>query len=250
MESLATINIENHRSRERIKLLGEVFTPDEYVNKMLDLLDPRVWADDSVTFFEPTCGHGNFIVALAQRRLVALEKKYRRQGDEDAHLYAVANTLHTIWGIDIDSINISLTRKRLFSQISSYLAQKKFTLTKRSKIFLAHVLSTIVWQVSMNEALSALANKGQAENEGSKTNLGKKWLSKNDPKAIDFSNTWFNQFNDSKAMGVEPLLFKKSLDVVEKICAGKAVRDGEFSFATEAIQGLLENGKPGRKEVA
>ncbi len=54
MESLATINIENHRSRERIKLLGEVFTPDEYVNKMLDLLDARVWADDGVTFFEPT----------------------------------------------------------------------------------------------------------------------------------------------------------------------------------------------------
>lgn len=69
MESSATINIENHRSRERIRLLGEVFTPDEYVNKMLDMLDPKVWADESVSFFEPTCGHGNFVLAIAQRRL-------------------------------------------------------------------------------------------------------------------------------------------------------------------------------------
>ena len=63
------LDIKFHRSRDRIRSLGEVFTPEKYVFQMLDMLDRYVWSDIDTVFFEPTCGHGNFVVAIAQRRL-------------------------------------------------------------------------------------------------------------------------------------------------------------------------------------
>ena len=62
------VSIAHHRSRSRIRNLGEVFTPEKYVYQMLDMLDKSVWSSDNVIFFEPTCGHGNFVVAIVQKR--------------------------------------------------------------------------------------------------------------------------------------------------------------------------------------
>lgn len=55
--------------RERkIKELGEVFTPDNLVQNMLDKLPNEVW-DDGQTFLDPTCGNGNFLVAVLKRKI-------------------------------------------------------------------------------------------------------------------------------------------------------------------------------------
>ena len=56
-----------HRSKDRIKDLGEVFTPESYVEDMLNLLskDKRgLWSDEDVTFFEPCAGHGNIVLPI------------------------------------------------------------------------------------------------------------------------------------------------------------------------------------------
>jgi type I restriction-modification system DNA methylase subunit len=48
-----------HRSKDRIKDLGEVFTPESYVEGMLDLLakDKRgLWSDEETTFLNPAQG--------------------------------------------------------------------------------------------------------------------------------------------------------------------------------------------------
>lgn len=63
------------RSKERIKEFGEVFTP-EHVVKEIDLMsksNPNVWSDLEYAFFEPTCGTGNFVVAIYTRRLEAIK---------------------------------------------------------------------------------------------------------------------------------------------------------------------------------
>ncbi len=56
------------RSRARVKGLGEVFTPEAYVEDMLKILSQdkrKFWSDDNIAFFEPISGFGlhNFCFA-------------------------------------------------------------------------------------------------------------------------------------------------------------------------------------------
>ena len=58
------------KSVERVRDLGEVFTPAATVKAMLDLLPTSMWIPHpSATFFEPACGDGNFLVAILERKL-------------------------------------------------------------------------------------------------------------------------------------------------------------------------------------
>ena len=56
------------RSKDRVKELGEVFTPPEFINHMLDLLPSM---DDLILkkFLDPTCGTGNFLIETLKRKL-------------------------------------------------------------------------------------------------------------------------------------------------------------------------------------
>ena len=53
---------------ERVKKTGEIFTPPDLVNEMLDGLGVD-WSNppQDKTFCDPTCGSGNFLVELAKR---------------------------------------------------------------------------------------------------------------------------------------------------------------------------------------
>ena len=86
------------RSKERVKALGEVFTPAKTVSEMLDKLSAKSWAHDC-TVLEPTCGTGNFLVQILQRKLDA------------GHPPLVA--LSTIYGVDIMKDNVNESRKRM-----------------------------------------------------------------------------------------------------------------------------------------
>lgn len=87
------------RSKERKAELGEVFTPPHLVQKMLDLVPPNVWADPTKTFLEPSCGNGNFIVAIIQRKL--------------DHGSTIEQALTTTFGIDIDEQNVTECHERV-----------------------------------------------------------------------------------------------------------------------------------------
>ena len=77
---------------ERVKETGEVFTPDSLVQKMLDELNID-WNNipPTETFLDPTCGSGNFLVALLRRGV----------------------NLSQIYGVDLMPDNVSTTKKRL-----------------------------------------------------------------------------------------------------------------------------------------
>lgn len=67
------------KSRHRVKIYGEVFTPRYMVNRMLDLVREELETGrDFVdkTFLEPAAGDGNFLVAILRRKLRAIEKRY------------------------------------------------------------------------------------------------------------------------------------------------------------------------------
>lgn len=49
------------------KINGEVFTPPELINDMLNVLPDHVWSNCETRWFDPTCGVGNFMAVIYQR---------------------------------------------------------------------------------------------------------------------------------------------------------------------------------------
>lgn len=59
-----------HKTKERVKKNGEVFTPIELVNEMLDKIPVEMWQAGK-TVLEPAAGNGNFVVAVLERKIKA-----------------------------------------------------------------------------------------------------------------------------------------------------------------------------------
>lgn len=100
------------KSVERVRELGEVFTPPQMVDSMLDLLPEQLWQPHpSATFFEPAAGNGNFLVAILDRKLTAVEAAYRdgalKAGDGlDALELHGLEALSAIYAVDISPENV------------------------------------------------------------------------------------------------------------------------------------------------
>ncbi len=88
------------KSRHRVKIYGEVFTPRHMVKRMLDLVREELEnSSDFVdkTFLEPAAGDGNFLVAILRRKLHAIEKRYPVKEWPEESLFALAS----IYGIEL-----------------------------------------------------------------------------------------------------------------------------------------------------
>lgn len=55
-------------TKDRQKQTGEVFTPPELINEMLDQVDPSLFQPGK-TFLEPSAGDGNMVIEYLQRKL-------------------------------------------------------------------------------------------------------------------------------------------------------------------------------------
>jgi type I restriction-modification system DNA methylase subunit len=89
------------KSKARVRERGEVFTPSWLVKDMCDLIPQSEWTIES-RFLEPSCGNGNFLVEI-------LDRKLRLCKDEKQGLKA----LNSIFGIDIMEDNVKESRARL-----------------------------------------------------------------------------------------------------------------------------------------
>lgn len=238
MNNLNVVSIENHRSRERIKEMGEVFTPEKYVQQMLSVFDDRLWSDENVIFFEPTAGHGNIVLPIVERRITSLTKKYLKADMSAPVLHAVANAIHTLWAIDICPLNVALTRKRVVTCVAQTLKTTEFDVRQvKMRDYLAHVLCTLLWQIRENEALSALSNEKSANIRASLTKLSQEWLKENKHSPMNFSLDWCEFYRLSKKQGIAPLQHKRAMRYIEAIAEdGKLSRFEEFAFAQDAIQ--------------
>ncbi len=88
------------KSRERVKSYGEVFTPRHMVDQMLDLVADDLELDPGFvdkTFLEPAAGDGNFLVAILQRKLRAIETRLEPELWQRESLFALAS----IYGIEL-----------------------------------------------------------------------------------------------------------------------------------------------------
>lgn len=87
------------RTQERIDQTGEVFTPVELVNQMLDRLPPSLWTDPTKAFLDNSCGDGNFLVEIVRRKIAAGSTP--------------SQALDTTYGVELMADNVMLCRKRL-----------------------------------------------------------------------------------------------------------------------------------------
>lgn len=100
------------KSVERVRDLGEVFTPPGTVQAMLDLLPAEMWSvHPSPTFLEPACGDGNFLVAILDRKLARVghegcSGRLPAGGDRDAVAFHALEALSSIYAVDISVENI------------------------------------------------------------------------------------------------------------------------------------------------
>lgn len=237
-----TLHLAHHRSRQRVRDLGEVFTPDKYVQQMLDMLDKSVWADTNKVFFEPTCGHGNFVIAIIHRQLNAFLKKAKRAKLKKPHFYAVSNTLNNLWAIDIDSKNIIFCRNRVWEIILKFLMDNEYRKSSISVFlsnnanFLAHILCCLNRQIHENELLSCLAkNKEEAKKSANQTNTSKKWLEKNKHNPINFDLPWSAHFLSLKKQNIVPIEYTKQVKFLLSISSKKPKGKELASFSLANI---------------
>jgi len=88
------------RSKARIKQTGEVFTPHELCLQMVRDIPEEKLRDPTTTFLDPSCGDGNFFVALLQ----VLTEEYGYDRDQ---------VLSRLYGVDLMPDNIARVRERL-----------------------------------------------------------------------------------------------------------------------------------------
>lgn len=131
------------RSSERARDLGEVFTPEGKVNEMLDLLQDINYASK---FLEPGCGSGNFLVEILSRKIdmvarlpeVATSLKSGRLSEFE---FKCVVALASIYGVDIDSLNVQESRERLLEVFTEkYKALTKNDLPDYLSATVGHVL--------------------------------------------------------------------------------------------------------------
>lgn len=178
------------RSKERIKKFGEVFTPENTVDDMLNLLsddNPNVWSDLGYCFFEPTCGTGNFVVAIYVRRLEALKNL--------GIFEAIAAAIDTLWAIDIDFDNILACRLRIINKTFKFIEENLHIKISKDYIkkhydFFLHFICAVQWQIHRNEMLTALSCPDTVRKNAEKTKVSKEWFETLGHFPIDFDLTW------------------------------------------------------------
>jgi 16S rRNA G966 N2-methylase RsmD len=68
------------------KKFGEVFTPMNLVNEMLDRLPKDVWKNKRFKWFDPATGMGNFPIAVYLRLMKGLKKKIKDEEERKKHI--------------------------------------------------------------------------------------------------------------------------------------------------------------------
>lgn len=87
------------RDKLRVKSTGEIFTPTDLVQEVLDESPQEQFADPTKTFLDPSCGDGQFLGEVLIRKM------------ENGSTFEQA--LSTVYGVDLMQDNVELCRERV-----------------------------------------------------------------------------------------------------------------------------------------
>jgi hypothetical protein len=80
------IKNESQYSKDKSDKHGEVFTPNELINEMLDELPQEIWSDKTKTWFDPCAGKGNFPIQIIKRLMIGLEHEIEDEYERYKHI--------------------------------------------------------------------------------------------------------------------------------------------------------------------
>lgn len=147
------------KSRDRVKAHGEVFTPRHMVDQMLDLVrEDLEMGPDFVdkTFLEPAAGDGNFLVAILQRKLSAIERRLAHSEWVTQSLFALAS----IYGIEVLEDNHAAAKAAMLSEFVSFHERTGNPCGRRSNAYRS--ASTIVDRnLVLGDTLTGLDTRGE-----------------------------------------------------------------------------------------
>ena len=85
--------------------------------------------DVGSTFLEPSCGNGNFLVAVLSRKMETIKKTYadkkdrqRKITNQDDVEFALMQSVASLYGIDISEENVLEARQRMFYDVKDFYA--------------------------------------------------------------------------------------------------------------------------------
>ena len=106
----------NVRTEEKNKF-GEVFTPLNLINDMLDKIPARVWKNPELTWLDPANGIGNFPMVVYKRLMESLPASYNNNGvkysDDKGKSKHIINKM--LFMVEINSKNVKISKK-IFGQ--------------------------------------------------------------------------------------------------------------------------------------
>lgn len=154
------------RQNDRVKQYGEVFTPSNIVIDMLNLIPSlengniKQSEDDKIgipylssTFLEPSCGDGNFLAEILNRKLNCVSLSCI---DHDV-LLAVSS----IYGVDIQADNVLESRRRLFGILVKFYENKGLTMSSDIEDKICELLySNIILGNTIDDKMLKLDNNG------------------------------------------------------------------------------------------
>ena len=73
-------------NKDKSDKLGEVFTPFELIDEMLDQIPQEYFSDSTKTFFDPCAGKGNFPVKIIERLMNGLESQFPSKLERYKHI--------------------------------------------------------------------------------------------------------------------------------------------------------------------
>lgn len=128
------------RDKSRVRNLGEVFTPEPIVNKILDLVDHKTRMIES-RFLEPACGTGNFLVEILRRKLRTVREVSLSQQEIE---FNTLLALSSIYAIDIDQENVLESRQRMRDMTFEFLNKARLSspFTRGYRESIEYILTT------------------------------------------------------------------------------------------------------------
>ena len=143
------------KDKSRVKSNGEVFTPAHIVSDMLDMTDKAIFGIEGndawkfyefvygcadanklrkyiyKTYLEPSCGNGNFLVQMLERKLVSAIKVFILSNDKEEFLLNMYRCFTTIYGVDIKGDNVIESKNRMYIRYLNTLHKYNFVLSAK-----------------------------------------------------------------------------------------------------------------------
>ncbi len=143
-------------SKKRVADYGEVYTAEQEVSAMLDLVKNETERIES-RFLEPACGNGNFLAPILERKLAIVKKKYGSSQLEFERMTFLA--VSSVYGVELLQDNIEACIERLYNIFND--VYEKLYKDKCKDEFRTSICFVLKRNILQGDALTLKINDGK-----------------------------------------------------------------------------------------